>query len=172
MPKRLPNPNKVKCSGTNKAGQPCGRWADPHSDSGLCVTHADPELWHSWSVKGGRRNAIKAQRKKQAHPRASLDATIPPFKLYEILEAALRADFAAVGLPKEIDWSSRLLALLVLVQVAPDMFLDVATDPAFRAVYMLARATWDELKRRPGVLDRLTDLYVSEYPPAIEPAKR
>jgi hypothetical protein len=92
---------------------------------------------------------------------------VPLIRVLEILRGGLQADFSELGL-REIDWSPRLLSLLVLVTIAPDSFQDVETHPLFRDVHTLARATWDLLKRRPQIASELVKLYESQYPPALQ----
>jgi hypothetical protein len=162
------NPNKVKCTGTNKAGKPCRKWAVPGADPALCDTHRDLERWHAISKRGGEGNARRHRKHRGPDPRAGLDPEVPLSRVLELLRNGLEADFREVGLPRETDWSTRLLSLLVVVTLAPDAFKDVEAAPAFSDVYVLARSVWRELKRRPDIRSQLVALYMTEYPPALE----
>lgn len=167
MPSPRYNPNKTRCTGTNRAGKPCGRWAVP-GGSGLCTTHADRTRWLAMSQKGGRSTAARHRKRKLGDPLAGLDPQVPLWHVLELLRVALKADFREVGLPHEVDWSTRLVALLVLTRILPDAFKDIENDPAFADVYTLARGVWDEMRRRPDLRNHIVAVYKTEYPPALE----
>ncbi|MDP8903855.1 MAG: hypothetical protein M3N29_00825 [Chloroflexota bacterium] len=135
------------------------------------------------SVKGGVHAAVRRRHAKRGSdlPRSGLRPQVSLEEVARTCSEALEADFSAAGLPNEIDWSARLLSLVViqtlfprhlrttpevaatlLERVLPERQREIATSENVSDAYERAREEW---LSEQGMTPTIRSLYTGDRIP-------
>jgi hypothetical protein len=126
--------NAPQCSATTIKGERCKKPAmvdrsllqahklsdDPHAGQ-KCLQHLiGEEAWREIARKGGLARVAQVRAAKAPAMRSGLRQDVTLDRVLAVASEALTATFEDAGLPREIDWTTRLLACLVILNVLKD----------------------------------------------------
>jgi hypothetical protein len=113
-------PHSKRCGAPLKDGRFCGKWTTEATGWETCYQHSVSEAeWKAAARRGGLAAAAKKREAKSGSPRSGLQPHVSLEEVLQVCTSGLSATFADAGLPTEIDWTTRLLSILVLIGVFP-----------------------------------------------------